>query len=529
MTHQLATRPVNSGFLILDYGSQYTLLIARRLRELGVYSEVIDGSLAALPESHKQFHIYGIILSGGPDSVYEVGSRGLPGWILQQDVPVLGICYGMQLLVTAFGGSLRGGKGREYGRETIDLDPEIPGPGGRMFYGLPAQQTVWMSHGDDVQTLPEDFVSVGRTRGHVHGAIVHRSKPIIGLQFHPEVNHSEFGSEMLTGFVKDVCRAPENWNPGSRLESTLSLIRNSVGEGHVLVACSGGVDSTVTAALLARALGPERVTAVFCDTGLMRKNEVAWVSDTLRQLGLVHVEVLNSVQLFMDNLRGVFDPETKRKVIGRLFIEEFQRYATSCNHRFSHLGQGTLYPDVIESAGHGAGAKVIKSHHNVGGLPDTLKLPLIEPLRFLFKDEVRVLGEDLGLPHEMVYRHPFPGPGLAVRIIGPVTPEDLELLREADDIFISALRRDHFYEKIWQAFCVLLPVQTVGVMGDNRTYQKTLALRAVTSSDGMTAGVGDLPMDFLSLVASEIVNKVSGINRVVYDVTTKPPATIEWE
>jgi GMP synthase (glutamine-hydrolysing) len=334
---------------------------------------------------------------------------------------------------------------------------------------------------------------------------------------------------MLRLFVKEVCRAPINWNPQSRLAATEELIRKSVGDGHVLVACSGGVDSTVAAAVLAKALGPDRVTAVFCDTGLMRKNEVSWVSEALKKLGLTHVEVLNSAPLFLKHLAGVVDPEQKRKLIGKLFIEEFQRYATQSSHTFTHLGQGTLYPDVIESAGHGAGSKVIKSHHNVGGLPDTLHLKLVEPFRFLFKDEVREIGEELGLPHEMVHRHPFPGPGLAVRIIGAVNEEDLHLVREADDLFIQALRREGYYEKVWQAFCVLLPVQTVGVMGDNRTYQKTLALRAVTSHDGMTAGVGELPIGFLSQLASEIVNKVHGINRVVYDITTKPPATIEWE
>ena len=524
-----STRPVASGLVILDYGSQYTLLIARRLREIGVYCEVVDGGRQEPPSFQGSFTIHGIILSGGPDSTYDIGARRLPSWILTLGVPVLGICYGMQLLIHAFGGKIRGGQGREYGRETVSLDPEIPGPAGRMFYGLPTHQTVWMSHGDDVEVMPTEFTGVAHTSGQVCGAVVHRSMPFVGLQFHPEVQHTEYGKDMLKRFVTEVCRAPVNWNPESRLKATVDLIRKTVGDGRVLVACSGGVDSTVAAAVLSRALGPERVTAVFCDTGLMRKNEVPWVSGALRKLGLTHVEILHSAPVFLKHLAGVVDPEQKRKLIGKLFIEEFQRYAAQSPGAFTHLGQGTLYPDVIESAGHGAGSKVIKSHHNVGGLPETLHLALVEPFRFLFKDEVRELGEELGLPHEMVYRHPFPGPGLAIRIVGAVSEGDLHLVREADDIFIKALRREGLYDSIWQAFCVLMPIQTVGVMGDNRTYQKTLALRAVTSRDGMTAEVGDLPISFLSRLASEIVNKVPGINRVVYDITTKPPATIEWE
>jgi GMP synthase (glutamine-hydrolysing) len=402
-------------------------------------------------------------------------------------------------------------------------------PAARLFYGLPVSQTVWMSHGDDIATMPSALAVAGESDDGVIAAVVHRELPIAGLQFHPEVAHSEFGSDMLRQFVKDVCRAPTNWDAGCRMDATLAHIRETVPKGHVLVACSGGVDSTVAAALLAKALGPERVTAAFCDTGLMRKNEVPWVSEALRALGLRHIEVLRSEDRFLGELKGVADPEQKRKIIGRLFIEEFERFAKSHPNEYTHLGQGTLYPDVIESAGHGAGAKVIKSHHNVGGLPDKQHLALCEPLRFLFKDEVRELGEQLGLPHEMVHRHPFPGPGLAVRILGDVTKDGLRIVRESDDIFIKALREHGHYDKVWQAFTVLLPVKSVGVMGDNRTYQMTLALRAVTSSDGMTAGVGELPLSFLTRVAADIVKKVDGVNRVVYDVTTKPPATIEWE
>lgn len=524
--HQQISRPTDEGMLVLDYGSQYTLLIARRLRELGVYAEVIDGMAKEPPAG---FKIRGIILSGGPDSVYDVGSRRLPAWVMEEKKPILGICYGMQLLVEHFGGKTRGGKGREYGSATLNLSMELGSPAGRMFYGLPVKQTVWMSHGDDIGKLPDVLEQAGASNDGVVAAIVHRELPIAGLQFHPEVNHSEHGLQMLQQFVRDVCRAPTNWDAGDRMEATLRYIRETVGDGHVLVACSGGVDSTVAAALLAKALGPTKVTAVFCDTGLMRKNEVSWVSGALRSLGLKHIEVLQSESRFLSELAGVSDPEQKRKIIGRLFIEEFEKYAKGHSDEFTHLGQGTLYPDVIESAGHGAGAKVIKSHHNVGGLPEKLHLKLCEPLRFLFKDEVRELGEQLGLPHDMVHRHPFPGPGLAVRILGEITEERLRIVRESDDVFIKALREHGHYDKVWQAFTVLLPVKSVGVMGDNRTYQMTIALRAVTSSDAMTAGVGDLPLSFLTHVAADIVKKVDGINRVVYDITTKPPATIEWE
>lgn len=525
-SHQSVTRPADGGLVVLDYGSQYTLLIARRLRELGVYAEIVDGMKREPPAD---FKVQGIILSGGPDSVYDIGSRRIPAWVFETKKPILGVCYGMHLLAEHFGGKLRGSKGREYGRATLRLNPELGSPASRMFYNLPVTQTVWMSHGDDIAKLPDCMQASGYSEDGVLAAVTHNELPIAGLQFHPEVHHTEHGREMLRQFVKDVCRAPTNWDAGSRLDATLKHVQDTVGTGHVLVACSGGVDSTVVAALLAKALGPDRVTAVFCDTGLMRKNEVEWVSGALKTLGLKHVEVLRAEDRFLAALAGVVDPEAKRKLIGRLFIEEFEGYAKSHKNDFTHLGQGTLYPDVIESAGHGAGAKVIKSHHNVGGLPEKLHLKLCEPVRFLFKDEVRLLGEQLGLPHDMVHRHPFPGPGLAIRILGEVTRDHLRIVREADDVFIRALRDAKLYSTVWQAFTVLLPVKSVGVMGDNRTYQMTMALRTVTSSDGMTAGVGDLPMEFLTRVAADIVKKVDGVNRVVYDITTKPPATIEWE
>ena len=518
-------RPANNGFLVLDYGSQYTLLIARRMRELGVYAEVIDG-MAQTPPTGFNFH--GVILSGGPDSVTEAGSRQLPDWVLKSNKPILGICYGMQLIVESLGGKVRAGTLREYGRAQMNLGKELVGPAAQIFKGQKSEQTVLMSHGDDIESLPAGFQTVGKTTDGVISAIVHNERPIIALQYHPEVEHSEFGRYLLHKFAKDLCGAPTNWDSGCMIEATINSIREVVGDGRVLVACSGGVDSTVAAALIAKALGPENVTAVFCDTGLMRKNEVPWVAENLRVLGLKHIEVLSSSGKFLSELKGITDPETKRKIIGKVFIDEFEVYAKK-HKEFTHLGQGTLYPDVIESAGHGAGAKVIKSHHNVGGLPDKLALKLVEPFRFLFKDEVRKIGAELGLPEELVQRHPFPGPGLAVRILGEITEERVRLLQEADDVFISGLRKHNLYDSVWQAFAVLLPVKSVGVMGDNRTYQSTIALRTVTSTDGMTADVGLLPMEFLVKMSDQIIRKVPGINRVVYDITSKPPATIEWE
>jgi GMP synthase (glutamine-hydrolysing) len=520
------TRPVDSGVLVLDYGSQYTLLIARRLREIGVYAEVIDGGAKQPPAD---FKFDGIILSGGPDSVTAVEARGLPDWVLASQKPVLGICYGMQLLMREFGGVLRSGKGREYGAATLELSPEMPQKAAKMFYGLPTRQHIWMSHGDDVEQMPADFSKVGFTEAGVVAAVVHKHLPIAGLQFHPEVQHTEFGQEMLQLFLKQVCRASFNWQTHDMTEAIMEHTRQAVGKGKVLMAVSGGVDSTVAVTLLAKALGPENVTALFVDHGLLRLNERQWVADNFRFLGVKKLEILDREALFMERLAGIKDPEEKRKIIGRTFIEVFEDFAKQHTDEFTHLGQGTLYPDVIESAGHGSGSKVIKSHHNVGGLPERLDLQLVEPFRYLFKDEVRSIGRDLGIPDALVKRHPFPGPGLAVRIPGAVSKEDCDLLRAADHIFIQALQEEGYYDQVWQAFAVLLPVRSVGVMGDNRTYQKACALRAVTASDGMTAGVGDLPMSFLTKVADRIVRNVDGINRVVYDITSKPPATIEWE
>lgn len=524
MHHHAVSRPVQEGILVLDFGSQYTLLIARRLREIGLYAEIVDGSKESAPEG---FEYHGIILSGGPDSVTEEGARKLPRWVMASGKPILGICYGMQLLAQEFGGVLRSGAQREYGKAELRLDLSHGCWASAMLNKLPPSQTVWMSHGDDVENLTKEFSVIGRTTGGVVAAVAHKTLPYLGLQFHPEVHHSDHGQDLLRLFVSDVCEAPLNWQADDVVEATLNYVKETVGDGKVLMAVSGGVDSTVAVALMTRAIGQQKVTAIFVDHGLLRKDEAPWVKKSIESLG-VNLVVLDGRESFYAALAGVADPEEKRKIIGLKFIEEFEAYARK-HPGFTHLGQGTLYPDVIESAGHGAGAKVIKSHHNVGGLPERLDLELVEPFRYLFKDEVRLIGRKIGIPQALVDRHPFPGPGLAVRILGDISPEKVRILQDADKIFIDKLREANLYLEVWQAFAVLLPVKTVGVMGDNRTYQWTCALRAVTATDGMTAGVGDLPMEFLVSVSDEIVRKVDGINRVVYDITTKPPATIEWE
>ena len=526
MNHHIVERPVAEGFLVLDYGSQYTLLIARRLREIGVYAEVIDGEAAKPPSS---FEFHGIILSGGPDSVTEEGARRLPQWVMESGKPLLGICYGMQLLVETIGGKVTEGIHREYGRATLTLEEGALQASQGFLAGIPKDQTVWMSHGDTVSGIESTFVALGRTDSGVLAAISHKTKPYFGLQFHPEVQHSTHGGDLLRNFVTGICKAPLNWRDDDRLSAITASIRKTVGDGHVLMAVSGGVDSTVAVALLTRALSTEKVQAVFVDNGLLRKDEVLEVEGMFRELGLTNLTTLDRSKVFLDKLAGVSDPEEKRKIIGRTFIEEFEAFAKSSEKNFTHLGQGTLYPDVIESAGHGSGAKVIKSHHNVGGLPERLAMELVEPFRYLFKDEVRDIGASIEIPRRLVDRHPFPGPGLAVRQLGAIEEEKLDILREADAIFIRKLHEEGYYKRVWQAFAVLLPVKTVGVMGDNRTYQWTCALRAVTATDGMTAGVGDLPISFLVSVSDEIVRKVDGINRVVYDITSKPPSTIEWE
>jgi GMP synthase (glutamine-hydrolysing) len=509
---------VEGGFAVLDFGSQLTQLIARRLRELNVYSELfpfdtpIEKILAMRPQ--------GIILSGGPSSVHEEGAPFRSVKELQAVAPVLGICYGMQLIAQDLGGVVESEEKREYGFNQVKwLEPFSAAVG--------PEQRVWMSHGDVVKVPPPGFkiAAVSETG---HAAAIMGPKTW-AVQYHPEVAHTEKGLEILKAFVFELCGAQAQWDPPHITTHLVDAIRRKVPEGdHVLCGLSGGVDSSVVAALLSKALGPERVTCVFVNNGLLRKHEYEDVLAQYKRIGL-NVIGVDAEDRFLTELAGLEEPEAKRKTIGRVFIEVFQEAAEKIGHKFDWLAQGTLYPDVIESVSPRGASVTIKSHHNVGGLPETMKMKLVEPLRELFKDEVRAIGAELGLPRDVLWRHPFPGPGLAIRIMGEVTKTDLDTLRDCDHIYISELKRQGLYDKIWQAFCVLLPVKTVGVQGDARTYEKVLALRAVTSSDGMTADWYPFEFDFLRAVSNRITNEVKGVNRVVYDVTSKPPGTIEWE
>ncbi len=503
-------------FIILDFGSQFTQLIARRFRELGFYSEI--HSYKYPTEEILKKNPYGVVLSGGPNSVYEKGAPVRDVAELLKICPLMGVCYGMQLLTHQLGGRVIKSETREYGLNYVTWTSVLP--------GVPQKQKVWMSHGDVVEAPPPGFQVIAQSDGN-HPAAMQGDR-VLALQFHPEVAHTDHGLDLLSYFAKDMCQAKGDWDAPHIRDHLMEAVRKQVGEkDHVLVGLSGGVDSTVVATLLTKTLGAERVHCVFVDNGLLRKNEYQSVLDSYHEIGL-NVKGVDAAQEFMTALAGKIDPEEKRKTIGRVFIEVFDK---SYDHKLPicWLAQGTLYPDVIESVSSVGGSVTIKSHHNVGGLPEKMKLGLVEPVRELFKDEVRALGKQIGLPEKMLMRHPFPGPGLAIRVIGEVTEEKLRILKEADDVFISELRRRGLYEKIWQAFCVLLPVKTVGVQGDSRTYDHVLTLRAVTSSDGMTADWYPFEFDFLREVSNLITNKVKGINRVVYDITSKPPGTIEWE
>ena len=502
------------GFLILDFGSQVTQLIARRFRELGYYSEIYPWSVPL--ETLKAKKPWGLILSGGPNSVYEGTSPRRSVQELEDIAPLLGICYGMQLMAHDLGGKVSAGHSREYGFQEVHWSHKLS--------GVPTQQKVWMSHGDVVEKAPPGFEIWAKTSAH---ASAMGSAKSWAVQFHPEVAHTENGTEVLQAFAKH-CGATADWKPTAMLESIqANIIKQVKPEDHVLCGLSGGVDSTVVATMLTRLLGSERVHCVFVNNGLLRHQEFEEVAGTYKKLGL-NIKAVDASHKFLSELKGVFDPEKKRKIIGRVFIEVFEAEIDPA-WNIQWLAQGTLYPDVIESVSVNGGSVTIKSHHNVGGLPEKMKLKLLEPVRELFKDEVRRLGAELDIPEAQLWRHPFPGPGLAIRVIGEVNEENLALLRKADHIFVSALREKGLYGKIWQAFCVLLPVSTVGVMGDARTYDKVLALRAVTSTDGMTADWVDFESTFLREVSNRITNQVRGISRVVYDITSKPPSTIEWE
>lgn len=508
--------------LVLDFGSQYTHLIARRLRECNVYCELqpYDISLSEIRHAKPK----GIILSGGPSSVYEEDAPHVVDGLFELGIPILGICYGLQEMAHALGGRVVPGEKKEYGHASITVSPGKVGTA--LFEGIPVEFSVWMSHGDKLDKLPDGLVDVAKTDNTEHAAVADGFRKLYGLQFHPEVTHTAHGTQILRNFVTNVCKCKCDWTMSDFVTEAKAAIRKMVGDGVVIGAVSGGVDSTVAAVLMKEAIG-DKFHGFLVDNGVMRKNEAKEVMDRLANRCGVNLRLIDASESFLQKLSGVTEPEKKRKIIGNTFIECFEKEASTLNADF--LLQGTLYPDVIESVSHKGPSATIKTHHNVGGLPAHMKLKLIEPLRYLFKDEVRALGLELGIEKDSIYRHPFPGPGLAIRILGEITAKRLRALREADAIFLEELRGHGLYEQIGQAFAVLLPVKAVGVMGDRRTYEEVITLRAVKTSDYMTADWFDLPTPMLRKTSSRIVNEVAGVNRVTYDVTSKPPGTIEWE
>ena len=521
----LENTPAQEAVVILDFGSQYSQLIARRVRELNVYCELIP--YTASPEKVERLKPKGYILSGGPASVYAADAPRLPDYVLAAEKPVLGICYGMQLLTHQLGGQVDPGTEREYGLAEVELVDKTTVP---LFSEVTeTKMPVWMSHGDRVTKLPNGFKSVAHTQNSPYAAIGDPQRGLYGLQFHPEVTHTPGGKDILRSFLHEVCGCSGDWTAGHFIHDSIEHVRAQVGDGQVVCGLSGGVDSSVVAALLHEAIG-DQLTCIFVNTGMLRKDEPEQVVQTFDKEMHARLIAVDATEDFLTSLAGVTDPETKRKIIGEKFVRIFEAEARKLG-QVDFLAQGTLYPDIIESASRDqqAVAAKIKTHHNVGGLPEDMQFELVEPLRYLFKDEVRAVGEQLGLPRDIVWRHPFPGPGLAVRILGEITWERLETLRAADAIFIEELWNSGWYDKTSQAFAVLLPVQTVGVMGDYRTYGNAVAIRAVTTDDFMTADWARLPGDLLARVSNRIVNEVAGVNRVVYDISSKPPATIEWE
>lgn len=521
---QLSKTSFSSGMsekiLILDFGSQYTQLIARAIREANVFCEIVP--------YHKPItyddNLKGIILSGSPFSVNDEKAPVVDVKEMNGKLPVMGVCYGAQLTAKQFGGRVEKSNKREYGRAHLQIEKDD-----KLLEGVSLHSQVWMSHGDSILELPEQFEVLATTESIPVAAFRKKDTaqfPLHALQFHPEVYHSLEGKKIIYNFLVNICGCKQDWTPASFVNETIEQIKQQVGDGQVVMALSGGVDSTVAATLISRAIG-DRLHGIFVDNGVLRKNEFEQVLATYKEIGL-NVKGVDRKHLFYDALKDQADPETKRKIIGGLFIDVFQEEATALTN-IDFLGQGTIYPDVIESVSvHGPSA-TIKSHHNVGGLPEKMHLKLVEPLKYLFKDEVRKVGIELGIPHDQIFRHPFPGPGVAIRILGDITEDKVKMLQEADDIYVRGLKEHKLYASIWQAGAILLPVRSVGVMGDERTYEYTLALRAVTSVDGMTADWAHLPYEFLAHISNEIINNVRGINRVVYDISSKPPATIEWE
>ena len=511
------------GIAILDYGSQYTQLLARRIREQGVYTTLHPWD--ADEESVRELNPKGVVLSGGPNSVYDDNAPKLPNWLVKSQIPVLGVCYGMQIITHALGGTVKPAQEREYGKATFQQHVSL---NSRIFRDLPEESQVWMSHGDRIEQAPKGFVALGHSDHSPLAAIGHPELQFYGVQFHPEVTHTEFGVTILKNFALDICKCEPQWTSTAFIEQAVAQIKTQVGTGNVILGLSGGVDSMVTATLLDRAIG-DQLTCIFVDNGLLRQGEPEAVVRVFHQHNKSELITIDAQDRFLKALQNVTEPERKRKIIGELFVRIFEEAASQVGDA-KFLAQGTIYPDVIESAAaERPNAHVIKTHHNVGGLPEDMELELVEPLRYLFKDEVRRIGLELGLPKAQVYRQPFPGPGLAIRCLGEVTPERLAQLRKADLIFRQTLSQYDLLYETSQCYAALLPVRSVGVMGDQRTYGETIVLRAVVTEDFMTAEWARLPYELLAEASSKIVNQVEGVNRVVYDITGKPPATIEWE